>query len=46
MKQVDIPSQSGSFGILPAHVPAITNLKPGVVTVYEESTTNKYFGNF
>lgn len=35
VKQVDVPSFSGSFGILPAHVPTLAILKPGVVTVYE-----------
>ncbi|CAG9858968.1 unnamed protein product, partial [Phyllotreta striolata] len=36
IKQVDVPSFSGSFGILPAHVPTLAVLKPGVVTVYED----------
>merc|ERR1719184_561388 len=36
VKQVDVPSFSGSFGILPAHVASLAVLKPGVVTVYEE----------
>ncbi|XP_076163819.1 ATP synthase, delta subunit [Ptiloglossa arizonensis] len=37
IKQVDVPTFSGSFGILPKHVPTLAVLKPGVVTVYEES---------
>ncbi|QQP51738.1 ATP synthase subunit delta_ mitochondrial [Caligus rogercresseyi] len=37
VKQVDVPSFSGSFGILPDHVPSLAVLKPGVVTVTEES---------
>ncbi|XP_056633620.1 ATP synthase subunit delta, mitochondrial [Diorhabda carinulata] len=36
VKQVDVPSFSGNFGILPAHVPTLAVLKPGVVTVYED----------
>lgn len=36
IKQVDVPSFSGSFGILSKHVPTLAVLKPGVVTVYEE----------
>merc|ERR1712127_105715 len=36
VKQVDVPSFSGSFGILPDHVPALAVLAPGVVTVIEE----------
>merc|ERR1712203_794923 len=37
VKQVDVPSFSGSFGILPDHVPALAVLAPGVVTVIEDS---------
>lgn len=45
MKQVDVPSFSGSFGILPQHVPLLAVLKPGVVTVHEQDgTLKKYFG--
>lgn len=44
MKQVDVPSVQGSFGILPKHVPAIATLKPGVLTVFEESDIKKFFG--
>ena len=29
VKQVDVPSFSGSFGILPSHVPSLAVLKPG-----------------
>eukprot|EP00095_Tigriopus_kingsejongensis_P008367 snap_masked-scaffold856_size87843-processed-gene-0.8 protein:Tk08367 transcript:snap_masked-scaffold856_size87843-processed-gene-0.8-mRNA-1 annotation:"unknown" len=44
VKQVDVPSFSGAFGILPLHVPTLAVLKPGVVTVYEnDNTTQKYF---
>lgn len=45
MKQVDVSATTGSFGILPDHVPAVSVLKPGLLTVYEEdSKTVKYFG--
>merc|ERR1740128_1170710 len=43
VKQVDVPSFSGSFGILPAHVASLAVLKPGVVTVYEEEGATKKF---
>merc|ERR1712080_135160 len=43
VKQVDVPSFSGSFGILPAHVASLAVLKPGVVTVYEEDGAAKKF---
>lgn len=41
MKQVDVPTFSGSFGILPNHVPTLAVLKPGVVTVYEADGNKK-----
>lgn len=41
VKQVDVPSFSGSFGILPKHVPTIAVLSPGVVTVYEKDGSSK-----
>merc|ERR1712083_258985 len=43
VKQIDVPSFSGSFGILPNHVPALAVLAPGAVTVYEESGDSKKF---
>jgi len=47
VKQVDVPSLSGSFGILPNHVPLIAVLKPGVVTVHEQDGSDKrYFGTY
>ena len=40
-----MPSLSGSFGILPNHVPTLAVLKPGVVTVHEaDGSHRKYFG--
>ncbi|XP_011873033.1 PREDICTED: ATP synthase subunit delta, mitochondrial [Vollenhovia emeryi] len=41
IRQVDVPSFSGSFGILPKHVPTLAVLKPGVVTVYEDDGSSK-----
>jgi len=44
VKQVDVPSFSGSFGILPQHVPILAVLRPGVVTVHEvDGSHKKYF---
>lgn len=44
VKQVDVPSLSGSFGILANHVPTLAVLKPGVVTVTEnEGKVRKFF---
>ncbi|GFY60220.1 ATP synthase subunit delta, mitochondrial [Trichonephila inaurata madagascariensis] len=45
VKQVDVPSYSGSFGILADHVPTLAVLKPGVVTVFEnDGAAKKFFG--
>ncbi|XP_069668684.1 ATP synthase subunit delta, mitochondrial [Periplaneta americana] len=41
VKQVDVPSFSGTFGILPKHVPTLAVLKPGIVTVFENDGTAK-----
>lgn len=47
MKQIDVPSFSGSFGILPDHVPVLAVLKPGVITVTEDDgSANKFFGAY
>merc|ERR1719187_1619392 len=43
VKQIDVPSFSGAFGILPAHVPSLAVLKPGVMTVIEDDGTAKKF---
>ncbi|XP_014787876.1 ATP synthase subunit delta, mitochondrial [Octopus bimaculoides] len=43
VNQVDVPSMSGSFGILPDHVPTLGVLKPGVVTVFEDDGAKKFF---
>lgn len=45
MKQVDVPTLTGSFGILPAHVPTLQVLRPGVVTIFsDDGASAKYFG--
>merc|ERR1711951_181181 len=44
VKQVDVPTLAGSFGILPDHVPTLAVLKPGVINIFEEDgSTKKYF---
>ena len=44
---MDVNSTTGTFGILPNHVPTISVLKPGLVVVYEQNDTqNKFFGKF
>ncbi|GJN69121.1 epsilon subunit of F1F0-ATP synthase N-terminal [Purpureocillium lilacinum] len=41
--QVNIPAETGEMGVLANHVPAIEQLKPGVVEVVEESGGSKQF---
>jgi len=44
VKQVDVPTFSGSIGVLPKHVPIIAVLKPGVVSVFEvDGKVEKFF---
>jgi F-type H+-transporting ATPase subunit delta len=44
VRQIDVPSFSGAFGILPKHVPTLAVLKPGVVTVIEaDGSSKRYF---
>lgn len=45
VRQVDVPTLTGAFGILAAHVPTLQVLRPGMVVVHaEDGTTSKYFG--
>uniref|UniRef100_A0A8C2I5Y2 ATP synthase F(1) complex subunit delta, mitochondrial n=1 Tax=Cyprinus carpio TaxID=7962 RepID=A0A8C2I5Y2_CYPCA len=44
VKQIDVPTLTGAFGILPAHVPTLQVLRPGVVTVFgDDGSSTKYF---
>ncbi|XP_065102358.1 ATP synthase subunit delta, mitochondrial isoform X2 [Paramisgurnus dabryanus] len=44
VKQIDVPTLTGAFGILPAHVPTLQVLRPGVVTVFnDDGSAAKYF---
>lgn len=43
VKQVDVPSYSGSIGFLADHVPLLAVIKPGVITVFEEDGDSKRF---
>ncbi|XP_018415020.1 PREDICTED: ATP synthase subunit delta, mitochondrial [Nanorana parkeri] len=44
VKQVDVPTTTGMFGILSNHVPTLQVLRPGLVTVIgEDGTAIKYF---
>merc|ERR1712131_51022 len=44
VKQIDVPTLTGVFGILPAHVPTLQVLRPGVVTILaDDGSATKYF---
>ncbi|XP_027025397.1 ATP synthase subunit delta, mitochondrial [Tachysurus fulvidraco] len=44
VRQVDVPTMTGAFGILPAHVPTLQVLRPGVVTIFgDDGASSKYF---
>ncbi|EHB02465.1 ATP synthase subunit delta, mitochondrial [Heterocephalus glaber] len=44
VRQVDVPTLTGAFGILASHVPTLQVLRPGLVVVHaEDGTTTKYF---
>ena len=40
--EVVVPGTSGEIGLLPGHVPVITALKPGVLTVVKEGKKSFY----
>lgn len=40
---VTIPGVAGSFGVLPGHVPTVTSLQPGVVSIQDGSETHNFF---
>ncbi|CAN8245778.1 unnamed protein product [Cochlearia groenlandica] len=45
-KEVDmviIPATTGQMGVLPGHVPTITELKPGIMSVHQGTDVKKYF---
>ncbi|KAK7526633.1 ATP synthase subunit delta [Phyllosticta citriasiana] len=41
--QVNIPAASGEMGVLAQHIPAIEQLKPGLVEVIEEQGSKQFF---
>lgn len=43
MTQVNIASSTGDMGILASHVPAVEELRPGVLEVVESSGSKKWF---
>uniref|UniRef100_A0A8C5P7T3 ATP synthase F(1) complex subunit delta, mitochondrial n=1 Tax=Leptobrachium leishanense TaxID=445787 RepID=A0A8C5P7T3_9ANUR len=44
VKQVDVPTLTGVFGILPSHVPTLQVLRPGlVIVITDDGIPKKYF---
>ncbi len=43
LKQVNLSSTEGDVGILAKHVPTVLELKPSVISLISETTTEKYF---
>lgn len=41
--QVNLPVQSGRIGVLANHVPTVEQLSPGVVEVFEGTSSKKYY---
>src|SRR3954452_17812284 len=46
--QVDIPGVEGDFGVLAEHAPFVLVLRPGILTIYQPSATQRVvvFGGF
>jgi len=46
--QVDVPGVEGDFGVLAGHAPIVATLRPGVLTVFGASGTQRFvvFGGF
>jgi len=36
VNQVDLPGSEGDFGVLAAHAPLVTTLRPGILVIYNE----------
>ena len=39
--QVDVPGAEGDFGVLAGHAPAVTTLRPGILTVFSGGQAQK-----
>jgi len=40
---VEVPGTEGDFGVMPGHMPLISTLRPGVVTVHAEASFMRFF---
>jgi F-type H+-transporting ATPase subunit epsilon len=41
VEQVDVPGAEGDFGVLAAHAPMVTTLRPGILTVHTAGGAQK-----
>ena len=41
VSQVDVPGSEGDFGVLAAHAPLVTTLRPGILVVYSERVAQR-----
>ena len=48
VEQVDVPGAEGDFGVLAQHVPFVSVLRPGILTIYNQAETRRVmvFGGF
>jgi F-type H+-transporting ATPase subunit epsilon len=46
--QVDVPGAEGDFGVLAEHAPFVSVIRPGILTIYNQSETQRVviFGGF
>ncbi|MBT5809875.1 MAG: ATP synthase F1 subunit epsilon, partial [Rhodospirillaceae bacterium] len=41
VEMVVIPGEDGDFGVLPGHSPVISNIRPGVLSVFENGAVTQ-----
>jgi F-type H+-transporting ATPase subunit epsilon len=40
--QVDMPGKEGEFGVLAGHVPCVVMLRPGIVTIHQDTSKSRF----
>lgn len=40
---VEVPGAEGDFGVLPGHMPLISTIRPGVLTIHTDTDKARYF---
>lgn len=41
VEQVDVPGSEGDFGVLAGHIPTVTIMRPGILTIYQNGKEEK-----